>query len=400
MAGGGCLPRGDAPRPCRRASCCSPSRGMAACATRMRLRRGCWGGRSSTSTRSSRRRCGRRCAGCRRRRSQRADVRGAWALDRGGGDRDRRPRSALLVARDVTAARQTEQLRRNFVANASHELKTPVASILGLPSALERAAGDAEATRRFVGMLGREAERLSRAGVRPARPVAARERCRPAGAGAPDQTLLEHCDKLRPDAERRRHAAVRRRAQAAAGDGPRARPRRWCTTCWRTPSATRRPAARCGSRSAGSMQQPLSRSRHRHRHPRADLDRVFERFYRVDAAATARPAAPAWAWRSSATWPRRTAATVRVNSARRCGLDVHGAAAACCRPGRRRDAAADRHIVRPTAVPFTLGSPCSRILAADFRQLRAARARREGLVLGHDSDRSHRVRTRRSSRRG
>jgi two-component system sensor histidine kinase SenX3 len=68
----------------------------------------------------------------------------------------------LLVARDVTAARQTEQLRRNFVANASHELKTPVSSILGLASALDLAEGDPAATRRFIAMLGREAERLSR----------------------------------------------------------------------------------------------------------------------------------------------------------------------------------------------------------------------------------------------
>jgi two-component system sensor histidine kinase SenX3 len=71
------------------------------------------------------------------------------------------PRSALLVARDITESRRTEELRRNFVANASHELKTPVASILGLASALERASDDPAATRRFVAMLGREAERLS-----------------------------------------------------------------------------------------------------------------------------------------------------------------------------------------------------------------------------------------------
>jgi two-component system, OmpR family, sensor histidine kinase SenX3 len=69
--------------------------------------------------------------------------------------------SVLLVARDVSAARQTDQLRRNFVANASHELKTPVSSIVGLASALELAAGDSEATGRFVGLLNREAERMA-----------------------------------------------------------------------------------------------------------------------------------------------------------------------------------------------------------------------------------------------
>jgi two-component system, OmpR family, sensor histidine kinase SenX3 len=69
--------------------------------------------------------------------------------------------SALVVVRDVTAARRTEELRRDFVANASHELKTPVASILGLASALEIAVDDPDATRRFVSMVGSEAQRLS-----------------------------------------------------------------------------------------------------------------------------------------------------------------------------------------------------------------------------------------------
>lgn len=88
------------------------------------------------------------------------DNHGRWieaVVTEAGADGD-----ALLVARDITVARQTDQLRRNFVANASHELKTPVSSIVGLASALELAAGDAEATRRFVALLGREAERMSR----------------------------------------------------------------------------------------------------------------------------------------------------------------------------------------------------------------------------------------------
>jgi two-component system sensor histidine kinase SenX3 len=69
--------------------------------------------------------------------------------------------AAILVARDVTAARRTEQLRRDFVDNASHELKTPVSSIVALVSALSRSTGDSEATTKFVAMLEREAERLS-----------------------------------------------------------------------------------------------------------------------------------------------------------------------------------------------------------------------------------------------
>lgn len=69
---------------------------------------------------------------------------------------------ALVVARDVTAARRTDQLRRDFVANASHELKTPVASILALAATLDQASGDTLALRRFLDHLETEAERLSR----------------------------------------------------------------------------------------------------------------------------------------------------------------------------------------------------------------------------------------------
>jgi two-component system, OmpR family, sensor histidine kinase SenX3 len=71
--------------------------------------------------------------------------------------------AVVLVARDVTAERRLDRVRRDFVANASHELKTPVASILALAETLAEAAGrDPEAVDRFVEMLGRESDRLSR----------------------------------------------------------------------------------------------------------------------------------------------------------------------------------------------------------------------------------------------
>jgi two-component system, OmpR family, phosphate regulon sensor histidine kinase PhoR len=69
----------------------------------------------------------------------------------------------LLVLRDVTRDRRVEAIRREFVSNASHELKTPVASIRALAETIAgSAAGDPEAIARFVIQLEQEAIRLSR----------------------------------------------------------------------------------------------------------------------------------------------------------------------------------------------------------------------------------------------
>jgi len=71
---------------------------------------------------------------------------------------------ALVIVSDRTRERQVEALRRDFVVNASHELKTPVTSILTLSEALEVVVGRGEADERaqdLVRRLGEEAERLS-----------------------------------------------------------------------------------------------------------------------------------------------------------------------------------------------------------------------------------------------
>jgi two-component system, OmpR family, phosphate regulon sensor histidine kinase PhoR len=68
----------------------------------------------------------------------------------------------LLVLRDVTESRRLEATRRDFVANASHELKTPVASIRAAAETVARAIPeDPAAAGRFADRLQREAERLS-----------------------------------------------------------------------------------------------------------------------------------------------------------------------------------------------------------------------------------------------
>ena len=69
----------------------------------------------------------------------------------------------LLLLRDVTDSRRAEAIRRDFVANASHELRTPVSAIRGAAETLLGGAlTDPAAARQFSEMIARQAERLSR----------------------------------------------------------------------------------------------------------------------------------------------------------------------------------------------------------------------------------------------
>ncbi|GAB3602596.1 sensor histidine kinase [Microbacterium aureliae] len=71
------------------------------------------------------------------------------------------PRLALLVLRDITERERVEQMRRDFVANTSHELKTPVGAVSLLAEAIESAADDPPQVRIFASRLTAEAARLS-----------------------------------------------------------------------------------------------------------------------------------------------------------------------------------------------------------------------------------------------
>ncbi|HEX5948796.1 MAG TPA: ATP-binding protein [Actinomycetota bacterium] len=74
----------------------------------------------------------------------------------------RQPGEVLMVLRDVTAARRVEAMRRDFVADASHELKTPAAAIQAAAETVEGAvADDPESAARFAGQLRRDAARLA-----------------------------------------------------------------------------------------------------------------------------------------------------------------------------------------------------------------------------------------------
>lgn len=83
-------------------------------------------------------------------------VHGTILADAGG-----KSIGVLVVLNDVTRIRRLESVRRDFVANVSHELKTPVTSIKGFVETLiDGAVDDPEKTRRFIGIIARQADRL------------------------------------------------------------------------------------------------------------------------------------------------------------------------------------------------------------------------------------------------
>lgn len=116
----------------------------------------------------------------------------------------------IVLADDRTQARRVEETRRDFVANVSHELKTPIGAVSLLAEAVEDAADDAEAVRRFASRMQVESTRLAElvANIIELSRLQAHE---PMGDGSEvdvDTVLATAADRRRVDADQRNISLV------------------------------------------------------------------------------------------------------------------------------------------------------------------------------------------------
>lgn len=112
---------------------------------------------------------------------------------------------AACLFEDRTSAEQAEEMRRDFVANVSHELKTPLTALSGFIETLQGPAReDPVARARFLGIMAREAERMNRlvADLLQLSRVQAQERQRPETRVDLAGLVMSAVATLRPMAER------------------------------------------------------------------------------------------------------------------------------------------------------------------------------------------------------
>jgi two-component system, OmpR family, phosphate regulon sensor histidine kinase PhoR len=131
----------------------------------------------------------------------------------------------LLFLRDLTAQRRLDQLRSDFIANASHEIKTPLASLLGFIETLQGAARHDEAARdRFLAIMAKQGQRMARLidNLMSLSRVEMRAHLKPQDTVMICELVQQACDTLEPmAAEANVQVTARAEAQGAAVLGDR-----------------------------------------------------------------------------------------------------------------------------------------------------------------------------------
>ena len=194
----------------------------------------------------------------------------------------------LVLAEDQTESRRVEEVKRDFVANTSHELKTPVGALALLAETIEDAADDAEAVRRFAGKMRQEAQRLTNL-VQDLITLSRIQAVEPVPDPRPvelDMVVAEALDRCRMKANARgiTLASAGARGLSVLGDED------LLVTALRnllenavaySPERTR---VVVSLKRASDGNAELSVADQGIGIPERDLERIFERFYRVDPA--------------------------------------------------------------------------------------------------------------------
>lgn len=197
----------------------------------------------------------------------------------------------LILADDQTAARRIEETRRDFVANISHELKTPIGAISLLAEAVEDAAEDPDAVRKFASRMGIESARLADLVsqiIELSRLQADDPLVNPEVVEI-DEVLTDAVDRRRMDAERKRITLT---IAGAAGTRVLGNARQLGVAVgnlvenamvYSDPGARVVVAAHVQARSDDDYVE-ITVSDNGIGIPASELGRIFERFYRVDYA--------------------------------------------------------------------------------------------------------------------
>jgi two-component system sensor histidine kinase SenX3 len=193
----------------------------------------------------------------------------------------------LVIVEDRTESRRVDAVRRDFVANVSHELKTPVGALHLLAEAVLGASDDPDAVRRFAGRMQHEAHRLSdliQELIDLSR-LQGQDPLRGAELVEVDEVVVEAMDRCRLTAQARSITLVTggEADLTVLGDADQ------LVTALRnlidnavnySPEHTR---VAIGVRHVGDAVE-LTVTDQGIGIPEADIERIFERFYRVDAA--------------------------------------------------------------------------------------------------------------------
>jgi two-component system sensor histidine kinase SenX3 len=197
----------------------------------------------------------------------------------------------VLLVEDHTEAKRVDAVRRDFLANVSHELKTPVGAMALLAEALSDAADDPEAVRRFAGRMQHESDRLTRL-VQDVIELSRLQGHDPLGSPelvALDDVIAEAVDRNRLVAEARSVSLVcgGQRGLSVRGDS-----RQLVTAVGNLvdnavrygPDGTRVVVAVALAGEGTASVAEISVTDEGPGIAEVERDRVFERFYRVDAA--------------------------------------------------------------------------------------------------------------------